>query len=104
MFARSLPRAESMGEVLGGERIALQLDALVPFARWRPDQELIRTFDTRFYLAEWPADAPEAIIDATENVRLFWGTAAHFLDEAKAGRASVIFSDTPQSRTACAIR
>ncbi len=81
----------SMGEVLGGERIALQLDALVPFARWRPDQELIRTFDTRFYLAEWPAGAPEAIIDATENVRLFWGTAAHFLDEAKAGRASVIF-------------
>ena len=81
----------TIGDVLGERDIELQLDALIPFARWLPDEQLVRTFDTRFYLAALPDDASDAVVDATENVRLFWGSAAHFLREAEEGRASVIF-------------
>lgn len=69
----------------------LDLDSLVPFARWRPAHAHMRIFDTRFYLARLPADAPVASVDRTENVRLLWATAAQVLAEADAGRATIIF-------------
>ncbi|RDE06513.1 NUDIX hydrolase [Sphingomonas aracearum] len=75
------------------ERAGLRLDlaALEPFARWRPDHALPRIFDTRFYLAALPSRAPEPVVDNTENVRVFWMSAADVLAEADAGRASLIF-------------
>lgn len=69
----------------------LALDRLVPFARWKPNHPGMRIFDTRFYLARLPADAPEPTVDATENTRLLWATAAQVLAEADAGRATIIF-------------
>ena len=70
---------------------ALDLDALVPWARWRPAHAHMRIFDTRFYLARLPAGAPQASVDETENVRLVWATARDVLDDADAGRLEIIF-------------
>jgi 8-oxo-dGTP pyrophosphatase MutT (NUDIX family) len=69
----------------------LTLDDLEPFARWRPAQAHARIFDTRFYLARLPRGALPASVDATENVRLLWTTAADVLADADAGRVTVIF-------------
>ncbi len=84
-----LHAGEPLAAALGGSTLAL--DALQPFARWRPAHAHARIFDTRFYLARLPRGAAEAQIDATENVRLVWTTAAAMLDDADAGRATIIF-------------
>jgi 8-oxo-dGTP pyrophosphatase MutT (NUDIX family) len=94
VFARlrvALHAGAAFGEALAEAGASLDLDALEYFARWRPAHAHARIFDTRFYLARLPADAPEARVDATENVRLFWATAAEVLADADAGRATIIF-------------
>lgn len=79
------------GQVLKDAGARLDLDLLVPFARWRPQHRNLRIFDTRFFLARLPAGAPSARVDATENVRLAWCTAQAVLDDADAGRLTIIF-------------
>ena len=69
----------------------LDLAQLVPFARWLPAHAQMRIFDTRFYLARLPVDAPPASVDETENVRLLWANAAQVLADADAGRATIIY-------------
>ena len=71
--------------------VRLDADALVPFARWLPAHAQMRIFDTRFFLARLPMDAPPLSVDATENVRLLWTTAAQVLADADAGRVRIIF-------------
>lgn len=88
---RALHAGQPFGTVLRDSGARLDLDALTPFARWRPAHRHMRIFDTRFYLARLPADAPHASVDATENVRLAWASARAVLDEADAGRLSIIF-------------
>jgi 8-oxo-dGTP pyrophosphatase MutT (NUDIX family) len=78
-------------ELLAEAGLTLDLAVLTPFARWRPAHEHARIFDTHFYLAALPPGAPEPEVDATENVRLFWASAAAVLAEAEAGRARIIF-------------
>lgn len=79
-----------VGEVLAGT--VLDLDALVPFARWLPPEDVShKVFDTRFYLARLPDGAGEAAVDGNENVQLFWATAREVLDAADAGKARIIF-------------
>lgn len=86
----ALAEGSALGEVLVAHGLTLALDDLVPFARWCPQHSLARIFDTRFYLARAPRDA-DAIVDATENVRLFWASAQAVLDDADAGRATIIY-------------
>jgi 8-oxo-dGTP pyrophosphatase MutT (NUDIX family) len=88
---RALHAGEAFADVLARADARLDLSALVPFARWRPAHRHMRIFDTRFYLARLPADAPCASVDQTENVRLAWASAQAVLDEADAGRLSIIF-------------
>ncbi len=79
-----------VGEVLAG--CTLDLDALVPFARWLPPGDVShRVFDTRFYLARLPEGVAEAAVDGNENVRLFWASAQAVLDAADAGQSRIIF-------------
>jgi 8-oxo-dGTP pyrophosphatase MutT (NUDIX family) len=78
-------------EALAAAGATLDLTALHDFARWLPAHAHMRIFDTRFYLARLPADAPHASVDETENVRLLWATAAQVLADADAGRATIIF-------------
>ena len=87
----SLAAGAAIGEALAAAGATLDLDALTPFARWRPDYSPVRRYDTRFYLAALPADAPAPQVDGTENVRLCWSSAQAVLDDADAGRLSLIF-------------
>ncbi|MGU3390315.1 NUDIX hydrolase [Sphingomonas sp. M1A8_2b] len=78
-------------QLLAEADLRIDVEALDYFARWLPAHAASRIFDTRFFLARLPTDAPAARVDATENVRLFWATAADVLAEADAGRATIIF-------------
>ena len=77
--------------LLAEHGLALDLDALTPFARWCPNFREARRFDTLFYLAEAPADAPEPTVSEAEAVRLIWASAQAVLDEIAAGDAHAIF-------------
>jgi 8-oxo-dGTP pyrophosphatase MutT (NUDIX family) len=82
----------TLAPVLAAMDWTLTLDALVPFARWHPKNErLPRICDTRFYLADLGTGEVEVEIDATENTRLFWTTAAAALVAAEKGEISLIF-------------
>ena len=71
--------------------IDLDLDALTPFARWCPTFKEARRFDTLFFVAEAPSDACEPSAAEAEAIRIMWAPAQHVLDEAREGRARIIF-------------
>jgi len=71
--------------------LALDLDALTPFARWCPNFRETRRFDTLFFLAEAPLHAPEPVVSEHEAVRAFWASAADILAEIDGGGAHAIF-------------
>ena len=85
---RELARGATLGEVSDSR---IDLDSLVPFARWLPDLPHSRVFDTLFYLARDEGRAGEASVDATENTRLFWASARHVLDQANRDALRIIF-------------
>lgn len=87
----ALHTGKAFDAALSAASVALDLSMLTPFARWCPRHAHARIFDTRFYLAQLPAGAPDPVIDYTENVRLLWVGARDMLDLADAGRAHVIF-------------
>ncbi|CAN5336045.1 NUDIX hydrolase [soil metagenome] len=91
LLRRALHAGTGLGPALDAAGLLLDPAPLVPFARWRPNHAHLRIFDTRFYLARLPEDAPEPVVDDTENVRVFWMSAQGVLDEADAGRARIIF-------------
>jgi 8-oxo-dGTP pyrophosphatase MutT (NUDIX family) len=77
--------------LLAAHGLTLDLAALTPFARWCPNFRETRRFDTLFFLAEAPADAPSPVVSEHEAVRAFWASAADILAEVEAGDAHVIF-------------
>ena len=80
-----------LAPVLAAMGWELDLEMLVPFARWRPKHREIRVFDTRFYLADLGTGAVELLVDSTENTHLFWASAQGALDLADSGKIKVIF-------------
>jgi 8-oxo-dGTP pyrophosphatase MutT (NUDIX family) len=82
---------EPFASLLAAHGLAIDGAALTPFARWCPNFRETRRFDTLFFLAEAPADAPEPEISAHEAVRAFWASARDILAEVAAGRGHVIF-------------
>jgi 8-oxo-dGTP pyrophosphatase MutT (NUDIX family) len=82
---------ELFSALLDETQATLDLDPLIPFARWRPNFREARVFDTRFYIASVPADTPEPVVDQTENVLSFWASAADLLTAADTGKVKVIF-------------
>jgi 8-oxo-dGTP pyrophosphatase MutT (NUDIX family) len=87
---RRLYAGEAMGALLDEVGGALDLDALLPFARWLPAGVHHKVFDTRFYLARAPEGA-EPVVDGNENVRVLWASARAVLDAANRGEATIIF-------------
>lgn len=87
----ALGEGAALGSVLDALGLPLDLDRLVPFARWCPNFKETRTFDTHFYLAQVEADHAVARVDATENTHLFWATASQVLDRAAVGEVKIIF-------------
>ncbi|MDT9598158.1 NUDIX domain-containing protein [Sphingosinicella rhizophila] len=86
-----LAAGEAFSRLLDQHRLSLDLEALVPFARWCPNFRETRRFDTHFYIAEAPAGAPLVSADETEAARAFWSSAAAVLMEIEAGEARAIF-------------
>lgn len=87
---------ESMRRALAGgaplaELAPVDPTLLITYARWRPDHVPVRVFDTHFFLARLPETAPEARVDATENSRVLWTTAADALAAADRGEATLLF-------------
>jgi 8-oxo-dGTP pyrophosphatase MutT (NUDIX family) len=87
----ALHERQPFSALLAEANLTLDLDQLVPFARWRPNFKETRVFDTRFYIARAPEGLPEAIVDETENVRTFWGSAQGTIEAAERGEVHVIF-------------
>ncbi|MET0240415.1 MAG: NUDIX domain-containing protein [Sphingobium sp.] len=82
------------GAVLTEHGLTVDLAALTPFARWCPgraESHVPRVFDTRFYVARAPEGGPLATVDATENVRLRWASAAQVLADCDVGREVAIY-------------
>lgn len=71
--------------------LALDLQALTPFARWCPRLNPVRRFDTLFLVAESHEQSDPPAAHEHEAVHSFWASARHILDEAGAGRLTVIF-------------
>ncbi len=87
-----LEREKALAPVLAAFGWTLDLDQIVPFARWFPQNEkLSRVYDTRFYLANLGTGAVDVSIDQTENTRLFWVSAQGALDMAQEGAIKLIF-------------
>ncbi|MDB5698107.1 MAG: hypothetical protein JWN69_911 [Alphaproteobacteria bacterium] len=87
----ALTSGDPLCDLLDRFGLSLALDALTPFARWCPNMRETRRFDTFFYLAEAPADAPAPQADGTEAVGSYWASAAHVIAECDAGRGRIIF-------------
>lgn len=86
-----IERDEPFARLLEAQALRPKLDALTPFARWCPNFAETRRFDTLFYLAEAPPNAPEPVAQPAEAERAFWASAAAVLAEIGAGRAHAIF-------------
>lgn len=87
----AMTAGEDFATLLDRHGLTLDLDALTPFARWCPNFRETRRFDTLFYLAEAPTDAPAPQVAEAEAVRAFWASAADILAELDAERAHAIF-------------
>ena len=72
-----------------GER--MDLDSLVPFARWCPNFKEARTFDTRFYAVAAPPHGHELTVEEVEHSHIFWESAQGALAMADRGEISIIF-------------
>lgn len=81
----------ALGPVLDAMEWTLALDALIPFARWRPKHREVRVFDTRFYLADLGTGAVDLQVDDTENTHLFWASANEALAMAERDEIKVIY-------------
>lgn len=86
-----LLEAGELAPVLAAMGWTLNLEGLVPFARWRPKHREVRVFDTRFYLADLGTGAVDLLVDSTENTHLFWASAEEALRMADRGEIKVIF-------------
>ena len=78
-------------DLLERHGLDLDLESLTLFARWCPNFRETRRFDTLFFLAEAPANAPEPVANEQEAERAFWASAAEILTAIDAGRARAIF-------------
>lgn len=76
------PVLEHFGWTLAPERLVL-------YAHWCPPWD--KGFDTRFFVTDLGTGAVDVTVDATENTRLFWASAAQALDMALREEIAVIF-------------
>ncbi|NYI21801.1 8-oxo-dGTP pyrophosphatase MutT (NUDIX family) [Sphingobium francense] len=92
VMRRALAAGAGLGDILDDHGLEIALDRLLPFARWHPAhlEQARRVFDTRFYIARAP-EGQVASVDATENVALFWSSAADMLARCDRGEGQVIF-------------
>ncbi|MAL26099.1 MAG: NUDIX hydrolase [Croceicoccus sp.] len=88
---RELLDGAPFGTLLAERRWALELDALIPYARWCPPAaiRIARRFDARFYLIKERADAPVSP-DLTENDSAFWASPRALMEQAEARQVKMV--------------
>jgi len=91
LLQRVLHEGASFSTLIDRHGLALDLDALVPFARWMPAFKQPRKFDTLFYLAPAPAGDWQPEPQPGECVAAEWASPAELLDRIDRGDASAIF-------------
>lgn len=88
---QELWRDNSFIDALKANDLSLELDALTPFARWKPAFKHARIFDTLFLLARAPAGEWHPRPQPGECEAAFWLTAAEAVAQIERGEASGIF-------------
>ena len=88
---QSLIDGARFADLLGAHRLALDLDALVPFARWMPAFHHARTFDTMFFLAPAPDGDWPPRPQPGECVAAEWASPPDLIARIGRGDASAIF-------------
>jgi len=88
---RELLADEPFGALLQRHGLRLDLDSLIPFARWVPKFHSTRRFDTLFFLAKAPAPLREPRVVEGECSGASWITAAEALERDRVGDAKLIF-------------
>lgn len=86
-----LHQGSDFAQLLDAHGLALDLDALTPFARWMPAFKQPRKFDTLFYLAPAPAGDWRPHPQEEECVAAEWAGPAELLERIDRGEASAIF-------------
>lgn len=89
----ALEQGAVLSDICGEFGWAPDFTKLVPWARWQPPnrEAAVRVFDTRFYLIDAGASQLNAVVDATENRKLFWSSAKDVLSQADDGKIRIIF-------------
>lgn len=90
-LATALHDGSPFTDLLADLGLVLDLDALVPFARWMPAFHQARIFDTLFFLAEAPAGEWHPTPQPGECESVLWIGAAELLDRIAAKQATAIF-------------
>jgi 8-oxo-dGTP pyrophosphatase MutT (NUDIX family) len=80
----------SIGQLARAEDLELATHLLVPFAHWITPEGLPKRFDTHFFLVAAPPDQ-FAAHDGTESVDSIWLSPRRALEDAEAGRRTIIF-------------
>ncbi|MCL6740813.1 NUDIX domain-containing protein [Sphingomonas sp. RB56-2] len=88
---RALIEGEDFGRLLTDRELALDLDALTPFARWMPAFKHARKFDTLFYLARAPEGQWLPVPQPGECEAAEWASAEDLLERIERGESSAIF-------------
>ena len=87
----ALHSGADFSSLLDAHGLALDLDALTPFARWMPAFKQPRKFDTLFYVAAAPAGDWTPHPQEGECIAAEWASPAELLDRIGRGEASAIF-------------
>jgi 8-oxo-dGTP pyrophosphatase MutT (NUDIX family) len=85
-----------LAEVFRERGLALDAEALTPFARWIPKFHAVRRFDTLFFVARCPTGEWQPRVVEGECARAEWLSAATVLERDRSGQARLIF---PTRRT-----
>jgi 8-oxo-dGTP pyrophosphatase MutT (NUDIX family) len=88
---KDLLAGAAFSDLLTREQLELDSAALIPFARWIPKVHASRRFDTIFFIAKAPENAPEPYIVEGECESGLWLSAAEALDLEARGEARLLF-------------
>ena len=83
----------SIVDLVEAEDLELATDLMTPFAHWITPTFAPRRFDTWFFLAEAPEDQI-ALHDGSESVDSVWIRPQNAIDEATAGRRTLVHATT----------
>jgi len=78
-------------QLIRDEELVLATELMVPFAHWITPERLPKRFDTHFFLVCAPVDQL-GLHDGSESVEGLWITPQQALEEADAGKRTLVFA------------